>query len=158
AAIADAVVVMDREGRITCWAGASERLFGVSAAEAIGQRATVLFPRLLGRDPIEMATLGRAARLEMVGGMPGNGPPIAGTCTPVREEQGNPVGTTAMIRLMGGCVTPAEGAGRPRRQWHRTLGSIIQEMVDGAGEDPSAMDASDALARMLIGQARRLLP
>src|SRR5262249_2789362 len=59
---------------------------------------------------------------------------------------------------MGGWLNPAEGAGRPRRQWHRTLGGIVQEMVEGVVEDPSAMDASDELARMLIGQARRLLP
>jgi len=158
AALADAVVAIDREGRVQCWAGAAEQLFGISADAAIGQRVTAIIPDLMRRDPIELTTLGGAGRLEMVGRLPQTGTQVAVTCTPLRDEHGALAGTVALVRPMAGWLNPAESSGRPRRQWNRTLGGIVQEMVEGAGEGPSAMDASEALARMLVGQAQRLLP
>jgi signal transduction histidine kinase len=158
AAVDDAVVGIDREGRINCWAGSAERLFGVPAAQVLGRAITAVFPALLRNDPIELTTLGGAERLETVARLPNNGRLIAVTTTPLRDDQGAVAGTAALIRPMGGWLNPAEGAGRPRRQWHRTLGGIVQELVEEAADDPSAVDASEALARMLVRQARRLLP
>jgi signal transduction histidine kinase len=158
AAVADAVVAVDREGRVLCWAGACERLYGVPASEAIGQRLTTLFPGLVRNDPIELTTLGGAAKLERVGRMQSDtGPVTAVTTTPLYDEEGTLIGTTALIRPLEGWLNQSEGAGRPRRQWHRTLGGVVHELVGEAVEDPSAMDASDTLARMLVRQARRLL-
>ena len=157
-AVGDAVVVIDREGRIICWTGTSERLFGIPADRVVGRRVTDVFPGLMRNDPIEVSTLGGAQRLEAVRRLGDSGPFIALTTTPVRDDQGGIVGTAALVRPMGGWLDPVEGAGRPRRQWHRTLGGIVQELAEEAVSDPSAMDASEALARMLVGQARRLLP
>jgi signal transduction histidine kinase len=158
AAVADPVVVIDRTGTIICWTPASERLFGVPAAKAIGERVTSIFPGLIRNDPIELSTLGGAEKLEAVRRLGDSGPLIAVTTTPLRDEQGGVAGAAALIRPMGGWLDPVERAGRPRRQWHRTLGAIVQDLVEGAAEDPSAMDASEALARVLVGQARALLP
>jgi hypothetical protein len=158
AAIADAVVAIDRTGTIICWTPASERLFGVPAAKAVGQRVTSIFPGLIRNDPIEVSTLGGADRLEAVRRLGDSGPLIAVTTTPLRDEHGGVAGTVALIRPMGGWLDPVERAGRPRRQWHRTLGALVQDLVEGAAEDPSAMDASEQLARVLVGQARALLP
>jgi signal transduction histidine kinase len=158
AAVADPVVVIDRTGTIICWTPASERLFGVPAAKAIGQRVTSIFPGLIRNDPIELSTLGGAEKLEAVRRLGDSGPLIAVTTTPLRDDQGGVAGAAALIRPMGGWLDPVERAGRPRRQWHRTLGAIVQDLVEGAAEDPSAMDASEALARVLVGQARALLP
>jgi signal transduction histidine kinase len=158
AAIADAVVAIDRTGTIICWTPASERLFGVPAAKAVGQRITSIFPGLIRNDPIEVSTLGGADRLEAVRRLGDSGPLIAVTTTPLRDGQGGIAGTVALVRPMGGWLDPVERAGRPRRQWHRTLGALVQDLVEGAAEDPSAMDASEQLARVLVGQARALLP
>lgn len=158
AAVDDAVVAIDRKGRVICWAGGAERLFGVPSAEALGQRLTTLMPDLVRNDFEELVTLGGADRLEHVGRLGGSGPRIAVTASAIRDESGAVVGTAALVRPMGGWLDPVERAGRPRRQWHRTLGTIVQELTEGAGQDPSAMDASEALARTLVGQARRLLP
>jgi signal transduction histidine kinase len=158
AAINDAVVVLDRDARVVCWAGSADRLLGLPAREALGQRITLLSPELSRLDPDEVATLGGAERLDTVRHTGPNGPALAVTATAMRDEAGAAVGMTALIRSMGGWLDPVERAGRSRRQWHRTLGSIVQELVEQAGEDPSAMDASEELARMLVGQARRLLP
>jgi len=154
ASLGDAVVAIDREGRIVRWSGASEQLFGRPEAETLGQRVSDVFPGLVRNDPIEVSTLGGAERLDAIRRMRDSGPLIAITNTPLRDERGAQVGVVALVRPMGGWLNPTEGAGRPRREWHRTLGGIVQELV----EDPSAMDASEALARTLVGQARRLLP
>jgi len=158
AAVGDAVVVIDRMGKIVCWTPASERLFGVPAADAIGQPITSQFPSLIRNDPIELSTLGGAEKLDAVRRLGDSGPLIAVTTSPLRDEQGAVAGTAALIRPMGGWLDPVERAGRPRRQWHRTLGAIVQDLVEGTAEDPSAMDASETLARVLVGQARALLP
>jgi PAS domain S-box-containing protein len=41
----DGIVMADSEGRITAWNRASERMFGYSAAEVVGQPITVLIPQ-----------------------------------------------------------------------------------------------------------------
>jgi signal transduction histidine kinase len=158
AAIADAVVALDREGRIGCWAGSAEKLFGVSAREALGREITFFSPELARHDQEEVATLGGAERLDAVRHNGVNGPLIAITATSIRDEAGATIGMTALVREMGAWLNPVERQGRSRRQWHRTLGAIVQELVERAGEDPSGMDASEELARMLVRQARRLLP
>jgi signal transduction histidine kinase len=157
-AISDAVVAIDRTGTIVCWTPAAERLLGIPASKAIGQRITAVFPGLIRRDPIEVSTLGGAEKLDAVHRMGESGPLIAMTTSPLRDERGGVAGTVALMRPMGGWLDPVERAGRPRRQWHRTLGGIVQDLVEGTAEDPSAMDASEALARVLVGQARALLP
>jgi signal transduction histidine kinase len=157
-AIPDPVVAIDRTGTIICWTPAAERLLGTPVARAIGQRITSVFPGLVRNDPIELSTLGGADKLESVYRQGDSGPLIAVTSTPLRDHRGEVAGTVAMIRSLGGWLDPVERAGRPRRQWHRTLGGIVQDLVEGTAEDPSAMDASEALARVLVGQARALLP
>lgn len=43
-AIADAVIVADRDGVITLWNPAAERLFGFAEAEALGQSLDLIIP------------------------------------------------------------------------------------------------------------------
>jgi signal transduction histidine kinase len=157
-AIGDAVVVIDLGGRIVCWAGSAEKLFSVTEADAIGRPITDVFPGLVGSDEMELTTLGGADRMETVRRLGGSGPLVAVTATALRDHTGEIVGTTALVRPMGGWLDPVERAGRPRRQWHRTLGGIVKHLVEAAERDPSTMDASEALARELVGQARLLLP
>jgi PAS domain S-box-containing protein len=47
AAIGDAVVVSDREGKISVWNPAAERLFGFTEAEALGQSMDIIIPQRL---------------------------------------------------------------------------------------------------------------
>jgi signal transduction histidine kinase len=62
------------------------------------------------------------------------------------------------VKPVGAWLDPAETTGPPRRRWHRALGGIVHDLVDLAGQDLAAMDATEPLARLLVGQARRLLP
>jgi PAS domain S-box-containing protein len=47
AAIGDALVVADHEGRVIVWNAAAERLFGWTEAEAMGQRMDMIVPERL---------------------------------------------------------------------------------------------------------------
>jgi PAS domain S-box-containing protein len=47
AAIGDAVVVTDRDGRVVVWNPAAERLFGWTETEAMGQRMDMIIPERL---------------------------------------------------------------------------------------------------------------
>jgi PAS domain S-box-containing protein len=47
AAIGDAVIVSDVEGRVVVWNAAAERLFGWTEAEALGQRMDMIVPERL---------------------------------------------------------------------------------------------------------------
>ena len=42
---ADAVMVCDADGKITLWNAASERMFGFSSAEALGQSLDIIIPQ-----------------------------------------------------------------------------------------------------------------
>jgi PAS domain S-box-containing protein len=44
------IIVADKEGRITVWNGASEALFGFTAAEAIGQSLDLIIPERLRKS------------------------------------------------------------------------------------------------------------
>jgi PAS domain S-box-containing protein len=46
-AIGDAVIVSDVQGRVVVWNPAAERLFGWTAAEAVGQRMDMIIPERL---------------------------------------------------------------------------------------------------------------
>ena len=46
-AIGDALIVSDVQGRVVAWNAAAERLFGWSAAEAMGQRMDMIIPERL---------------------------------------------------------------------------------------------------------------
>ena len=48
-AVADALIYADRSGAIQRWNGASERLFGYSADEALGQKLDLIIPEHLRR-------------------------------------------------------------------------------------------------------------
>ncbi len=47
AAIGDALIVSDVEGRVVVWNAAAERLFGWTEAEALGQRMDMIIPERL---------------------------------------------------------------------------------------------------------------
>ena len=44
ASASDAIIATDREGRITLWNPGAERIFGFSAAEAVGQSLDLIIP------------------------------------------------------------------------------------------------------------------
>jgi PAS domain S-box-containing protein len=99
----DAILSLTMAGVITSWNGAAEQMFGYSAAEAIGQRITLIIPpdrqaeeeallAKLGRgeriDPLETIRLTKGGRLL----------PISLTVSPIRHESGAIVGASKVAR------------------------------------------------------------
>src|SRR5262249_43771575 len=119
---------------------------------------TSLFPGLSRNDPEELLTLGGADRLEAVRRLAPDATRGALTSTTIRDESGAGVGAVSLVRPIGGWLDPVERAGRSRPAARRALGTSGQGLGREGGQDRSAMDASGALARVLVGQARRLLP
>ncbi len=157
-AIGDAVVVLDTKGRIVYWTGSAEEVSGRSVDELRGRRVATVFPELAQLDPAELISLGGAERLDVVVRMGRSRSPVAATGTAVRDDHGRLLGSVVLARPMGGWLDPAERSGRPRRQWHRTLGRLVREVLATAGRDPASLDRSEALAPLLLSGARDLLP
>jgi PAS domain S-box-containing protein len=157
-AIGDAVAVVDLEGRIVGWAGSASELYGRSSEEVLGRQVETVFPELLRTDTRELTTLGGAERLDTVLRLGEQRQLVAATAAPVRDGRGRLLGVAMLARLMGDWLDPVERAGRPRREWHRQLGTLVREMVERTGRDPGSMDVSEDLARVLVAQAHELVP
>src|SRR5262245_38516960 len=107
-ASADAVVASDRDGRIRFWSPGAERMFGYSAAEALGQSLDVIIPERLRARHWEgyrhvMAT-GKsrysASELLAVPAQTKNGAQISVefTITPIASNSGETLGLVAVLR------------------------------------------------------------
>src|SRR6202158_1950063 len=89
----DAIISKTLEGTITSWNRAAERIFGYSAAEAIGQRITLIIPpeRLAEEDDV-LAQIGRGEKVEHFETIrqtkDGRRLNISLTISPVRDAQG----------------------------------------------------------------------
>jgi PAS domain S-box-containing protein len=102
--IHDGVLGLDLQGRITAWAGAAERIYGYSAAEAIGRRISELLPSDRTPEEIraavtrEIAGAGRC-RLELrVTRKDGQPVDVEFTAVPLRDRAGATSGFVAVHR------------------------------------------------------------
>jgi signal transduction histidine kinase len=158
AAIGEAVVVVDLEGRVSGWEGASEAVFGCRAADAVGRplRELLRAPPDVG----EALALGGAERAELVVPIGEEGGERAAAVSVRRlfDAGGRVAGAIAQVKPLGPWIDPAESGAGFRRHWHRTLGGAVRGLVELAGHDLGAMDDHAGLPRLLVGQARRLLP
>src|ERR1700687_4133497 len=89
----DAIISKTLEGTITSWNRAAERIFGYTAAEAIGQRITLIIPpeRHAEEDDV-LAQIGRGEKVEHFETIrqtkDGRRLNISLTISPVRDAQG----------------------------------------------------------------------
>jgi PAS domain S-box-containing protein len=99
----DAIVSKTLEGRIQSWNAAAERIFGYSAAEAIGQSITMLIPpeRLAEEEEI-LATLRRGGRIDHFEttriAKDGRRIEVSLTVSPVRDAAGVVIGASKVAR------------------------------------------------------------
>jgi PAS domain S-box-containing protein len=123
----DAIVITDTEGRITAWNPGAERLYGYTAAEAIGQPISLLFPSDRTVDQAEL--LQRVLRGEVLREMAtwqrrkeGSEVPVSLTVSPVRTATGEVRGTLRIARDVTGRLAAASAAQR--------LGAIVASSDD----------------------------
>jgi PAS domain S-box-containing protein len=105
--LADAVLVADRDGTITSWNDAAERVFGWSAAEAVGRNLDLIIPERLRarhwegyRHVVETGVTRYAESLLEVPALHRDGEPrsIAFTVTVLTDAAGNIERLVAVIR------------------------------------------------------------
>jgi PAS domain S-box-containing protein len=99
----DAIISKDLNGIITSWNKSAERLFGYTAAEAVGQPITMLIPSdRLGEEPNILSRLRRGERVDHFETVrrrkDGMLLDISLTISPVRDERGTIVGASKIAR------------------------------------------------------------
>lgn len=157
-----AVVVTDAEGLIAGWYGGAQRLLGLEPADVLGRPVTDLLGDGPARELVEMGTLGGAPGVELVSTLrrrSGPGLPSGISVRPLRGTAGV-AGTIAAAIPMSGAMDPVRGAGPSgvSAAWDRTLGRLARGLVDAAGRDPAAIEDTASLARLLVTQARAMMP
>src|SRR5258706_287644 len=99
----DAIVSKTLEGVITSWNRGAERLFGYTAAEAVGQHISLIIPQ--DRKAEEIDVLARLRRGEKIDhfetvrrAKDGRQVNISLTVSPVRDAGGNVIGASKVAR------------------------------------------------------------
>ena len=100
----DAIISKDLQGIITSWKRSAERIFGYTAAEAVGQQVATLLipPDRLDEEPKLLARLGRGERIDHFETVrrrkDGTLLDISLTISPVRDAQGVIIGASKIAR------------------------------------------------------------
>jgi PAS domain S-box-containing protein len=123
----DAIISKDLDGIITTWNRAAERLFGYTAAEAVGQPVTILIPpERLAEEPDILARIRRGERIEHFETVrrrkDGSAIDISLTISPMKDARGRVVGASKIARD----ITESKQAARAALQ----LASIVESSDD----------------------------
>jgi PAS domain S-box-containing protein len=108
AGVSDAIIATDRSGIITFWNAGAERIFGFTAAEALGQSLDLIIPDNLrarhwsGYDRVMATGESRYGHGDLlsVPGLAKNGRRISVEFTIImlKDEHNRPTGTAAILR------------------------------------------------------------
>ena len=163
----DAIVSKDLNGIITSWNRAAERMFGYTAAEAIGQSIRMIIPA--DRQAEEDMVLARIRAGQAITHFEtvrqrkdGTLIPISLTVSPIHDDAGRVIGASKIARDISERAQAAAGhvAGSPRSSNRRTtrssrkdLNSIITSW-NAAAERMFGYTAAEAIGRSI----RMLIP
>ena len=122
----DAIVSKDLHGIILSWNRAAERMFGYTAAEAVGQSITILLPPEKSDDFFSiMGRIRRGERVEHYETLrrrkDGRILEVALTISPVRDEFGTVIGASKIARD----ITEAKAAERDRQRTRELFLGIL---------------------------------
>jgi PAS domain S-box-containing protein len=99
----DAIISKNLKGIIQSWNQAAERIFGFTAAEAIGQSITIVIPaEFRDQEPDILARIGRGERIDRFETIrqrkDGTRFHVSLTISPVRDDRGRIVGASKIAR------------------------------------------------------------
>lgn len=141
----DAIISKDLNGIVTSWNKGAERMFGYTAAEAIGQSIAIVFPAdRLDEEPGILAKIRRGEQIDHYETVrrrkDGTPIDISLTVSPIVDDQGNVIGASKVARDIS-------AQKREHEHWRVTLSSI--------GDAVLATDAQGRI-RFLNATAERL--
>lgn len=154
----DAIITKNLDGVITSWNGGAERLFGYTAAEAIGQHITLLIPA--ERRSEETGILARLRAGERVDHFEtvrqhknGNLLDISLTVSPIRSENGAVIGASKVARN----ITERRRAQEEQRLLLREMDHRVKNLFALAGGVVSLSARSTQSVRELVSAVNERL-
>ena len=149
----DAIVSKTLDGVITSWNQGAERLFGYTAAEAVGQPITLIIPpERLDEEPAILERLRRGERVEHFETVrvakDGRRLDISLTISPVRDGSGRIIGASKIARD----ITERKRAEAALREQARLLREVA-----AAGLTIHSAGSLDSVLRVIAEEARRIL-
>ncbi len=164
----DAILSKTLDGIITSWNAGAEKLFGFTAAEAIGQPITLIIPEDRLHEEADIIGKLRAGeridRLETVRRRSDGEPVhIEVTISPVRNAAGEIIGASKIARDIGERLRHAEDQRLLVREMHhriKNLLSIVQGLVSvGRRRAEDVDDFADDLSSRItaLGAAQQLV-
>lgn len=130
----DAIIGKDLNGIITSWNQAAERIFGYTAAEAIGRPVTMLAPPdRVDEMPAILTRLKQGERVEHFDTVrrakDGRLVPISLTVSPVKDEDGEIVGASKIARDISERKRAEEALHEQKERLHATLTGIGDAVI-----------------------------
>jgi PAS domain S-box-containing protein len=160
----DAIVSKDLDGIITSWNRAAERMFGYTAAEAVGRSIRMIIPA--DRQTEEDTVLARiragksVAHFETVRQRKdGSLLPISLTVSPIRDDAGRVVGASKIARDISDRKRADATASRLAAVIESSDDAIVTKNLDGiiASWNPAAERMFGYTAAEAIGRSIRIL-
>jgi PAS domain S-box-containing protein len=129
----DAIVSKTLDGVITSWNAGAERLFGHTAAEAVGQLITLVIPpERIGEEGVILEKLARGERVDHFETVRvtkgGRRIDISLTISPIRDEEGRVIGASKIARD----ITPRVRAEQELRRGEERLRAALAEASQAA--------------------------
>ena len=149
----DAIIGETLDGIITDWNPAAERLYGYTAAEVIGQHLTkVIPPELMAETEALLARLHQGESIEGIETArirkDGRKIDVALTVSPVRDESGRIIATSAIVRDVTAVKANARALADSERRF-RTAFTNAPIGMTLVGPDGRILRANDAFCAML---------
>ncbi len=145
----DAIASKNLDGIITSWNSGAERLFGYSAAEAVGRPMMMLVPP--GRSGEESTILSRIARGETTDHFEtvrvhkdGQEINVSVTISPVRDGQGHIIGASKIARNITG-----RKVGEAKIQAQLARLNLLQQITRAIGERQDIQSINQVVIRTL---------
>jgi PAS domain S-box-containing protein len=149
----DAILSKTLDGIITSWNRGAERLFGYTAAEAVGRPVTLIIPpERLDEEPAILQRLRRGERVEHFETVrvarDGRRLDISLTISPLRDSDGRIIGASKIARD----ITARKRAEATLREQARLLREVA-----AAGLTIHSAGSLDSVLRIIAEEARRIL-
>ncbi len=122
----DAIISKSLDGLITSWNAAAERIFGYTAAEAVGSPMTIAFPQELFSEEADiLARIKRGERIQNFESVrirkDGVHIPVSISISPIKDGSGKVIGVSKVLRDISHLKKTEEALRASEERWHFAL-------------------------------------